>query len=1543
MATEGASGEKPPPVQTLATAVHGSIEAKCEFNVDNLSKPELLTLLSIMEGELEARDLVIEALRARRKETFIQERYACFTITDPFLALQRDGQPGGGDKEGRSLGASPISVLEAVMAHCRKMQERMSAQLAAAESRQKKLEQEKEQLQSLQQEHRRLTAQLKDEREKNKHIVTMLVRECRQLAARVVEESQRFEELSARLQEEGKASGQLEEDLKAERQKGQQMEAQMEKQLSEMDVEREQLRACLGREEARCAELKTESEGLRRQLEELRTKRGAKAPSPTSTSLATATAAKATASVAVETDPVSWRAASCQTDLAGEFGAEGLKKAVPAKTAGGNYGTANLPKTGGMPRGPGYSSPGGLLQAENGPSGGESPPTFAPATPIHSLHSPGTPTSSLPTGVSPRVQAARYKFQTPPSDQDQNGTGAQSPRSRDVSPSNRELVAKQQARHTVTQVLSRFTSGPAGGAVRPGLPHSTSEGGPFPGRLGHAQIKSPTSGKIDRGNPPPVPPKKPGLSQAPSAPHPPIKVVGDGSRSPASGVGVPSKPATPMLPPKPALDLAGTGGASPVPALTASQVGAHPPPGQEPQWAACAECHPVAVAVVSSPPINPVSASSCRPCDSDRPLAAASGWTSSIAPSLPSGDPAPLADGCTPLLEAATQGNVTLLSMLLNPDPKDISHTHEDTNAALFSAAQNGHTDCIKLLLAAGASAEASDANGLTPLHTAAAHGHFRCLELLLGGIADVNRVAAGGQSALFLAGSSGDAECVRALLDAGADRSLATADGDTALHAAAAGGHVGCLELLLYHPSRQESSVLNLTNRDGWTPAYIAAANGYKKCLELLCGHSPHDLEQRDACNRTIHHVATDDCKDLLENLYSYRVLVRIQGGSEEQICMVDVLEDGPTVGAVAVHKDTRWEELSLALTGTLSSHFLLLTAGEDGGRDLGLSADSVSSVLIGNTVWNMDQEPSQSPWDLIRKCHCQHITVKLKGLQESSLDELAYDSLIPLQLLNNYVRLVEQYRTVILHGLEGSCQGYIANQISLCIKHRQEAMGVGCDIITVEMEEDLSKEQLLETFINCGFLVPANQAAAGRSVVMILEGLEKVRSLSELLGDLCDSLETRGVVYPVPLLHAQEGSCLHHFQEGGFLIGTLSKPHLQGAELLLQQHFRWVQLRWDSEPLAGLLTRHLRRKLVHKMKGQVPTPTDLLWRTMAWVCSVWQQLNSCVSRLGTPEALMGPQMFLSCPVIPGQTQAIVKWLTRLWNLVVVPRVEEAVISRVTVRKSPAQQQSPGNSNSTLSPSQQAVVKAALSILVNKAILQGCPLPRPEVDKHLAEFRGSRFPLSALGSYKGAGRRKGRDSAAWRRANTSPRKKSSPLSGWASGGSLREGSLSTTDLHLSRKSTTPQSCADGEPSRFSLVSDDETDLMLQLQTMCSSKSEPDIRKIPPSSEDFIVFPGTRSGQTTLQDNNEEPAQTRAKGRRHSSSHAPGTLSSEKRTARPKSQLPIPSSKSLQGEQSTGTNSRTSSKTRQAPPSNNNNQSQDIWILQRDLHVNNNK
>lgn len=188
-----------------------------------------------------------------------------------------------------------------------------------------------------------------------------------------------------------------------------------------------------------------------------------------------------------------------------------------------------------------------------------------------------------------------------------------------------------------------------------------------------------------------------------------------------------------------------------------------------------------------------------------------------------------------------------------------------------------------------------------------------------------------------------------------------------------------------------------------------------------------------------------------------------------------------------------------------------------------------------------------------------------------------------------------------------------------------------------------------------------------------------------------------------------------------------------------------------------------------------------------------------------------------------------VFRWLARLWNAVVVPRVEEAIISRVTAKRSSSNNttatsspssQRPSPSNCGLSAGQQAVVKAALSILVNKAVLLDCPLPRhgvwashdddvtlghdspeksdidwyflfspssSEIDRYLLEFRGGTLPLSAIGSYKGSGSsgggggsggggRKGRDGGKLRRSNTSPRKKGSPALNWSCGGSFREG-----------------------------------------------------------------------------------------------------------------------------------------------------------------------
>lgn len=75
---------------------------------------------------------------------YVRERYGKFNLSDPFLALQRDGEALRGPRAGPSTGEpavhpDPLTVLKLVVGHCRRMQEKMLAQLAAAENRHRRV------------------------------------------------------------------------------------------------------------------------------------------------------------------------------------------------------------------------------------------------------------------------------------------------------------------------------------------------------------------------------------------------------------------------------------------------------------------------------------------------------------------------------------------------------------------------------------------------------------------------------------------------------------------------------------------------------------------------------------------------------------------------------------------------------------------------------------------------------------------------------------------------------------------------------------------------------------------------------------------------------------------------------------------------------------------------------------------------------------------------------------------------------------------------------------------------------------------------------------------------------------------------------------------------------------------------------------------------------------------------------------------------------------------------------------------------------------
>ena len=133
----------------------------------------------------------------------------------------------------------------------------------------------------------------------------------------------------------------------------------------------------------------------------------------------------------------------------------------------------------------------------------------------------------------------------------------------------------------------------------------------------------------------------------------------------------------------------------------------------------------------------------------------------------------------------------------------------------LFSAAFSGKVDKLRKLLEHedapdwGCLLDWKSEQGVTPLHAACQEGHRECVELLLDNNASVDSVAADSQDTpLMTACEFGRHSCVEILLKAGASLGNANATHHaTALHIAARSGSARCTHLLLESKANTESA----------------------------------------------------------------------------------------------------------------------------------------------------------------------------------------------------------------------------------------------------------------------------------------------------------------------------------------------------------------------------------------------------------------------------------------------------------------------------------------------------------------------------------------------------------------------------------------------------------------------------------------------------------------------------------------------------------------------------------------------------------------
>ena len=177
-------------------------------------------------------------------------------------------------------------------------------------------------------------------------------------------------------------------------------------------------------------------------------------------------------------------------------------------------------------------------------------------------------------------------------------------------------------------------------------------------------------------------------------------------------------------------------------------------------------------------------------------------------------------------------------------------------NDDILAAARAGDRAGVEAAFAAGASVNAVDKKGLsplglaglTPLGLAAAYGHRNIAEFLLNHGANVDAASADGfeQTPLNKAAQYGSADVAALLLDHGADIDARDIAGATPLEWAALHGHKNVVSLLL-----ARGAIVNAQSSTGKTALHLAATAGHKDVVALLLAHGA-DLNVRNSDGQT-------------------------------------------------------------------------------------------------------------------------------------------------------------------------------------------------------------------------------------------------------------------------------------------------------------------------------------------------------------------------------------------------------------------------------------------------------------------------------------------------------------------------------------------------------------------------------------------------------------------------------------------------------------------------------------------------------------------
>ncbi|XP_071960241.1 uncharacterized protein [Antedon mediterranea] len=1278
-------------------------------NDNKFGKAQLIQLVGLLENELQTRDLIIHQFKLERQKLLrsksVQKK---LIFNNPYAALIRD-RPDG--EPGEEEANHPLNHLQTLITHHKKAEQNMIGQLKAlTESHAKivsqlederhkhaqdaaqgddvtymlekererliqQVEFEKAQQKKLERENKRAQNVIVQERKNIKQVAKFMLAERTVLLEQLKEEQQKSDMLAQSLLTLQHKVESTENYLSAESKDAAKREAEMEKQLSEVDVEREQLKAKFNREENRNKELKDEVQILRKKISDLEqalanteqklklevAKKNSKiSPSNSSVSIVETPAKdtkQKTPNVTRATSKVIRDRKLDRSDGSNSSSSEDLHNPRTAKNPGVTRPGSGVVKPGSkMKPKVGNSSPTTQVRGSN--NGRASPVNRSKQGGVAgSKRGEASASANPPTAKVLPLTKQQGKPGSPG-----RGTGS--------------IINTGEDRSRDTKVTNNSKQTTA--SNQPLVIQAPSQGG--------TQSKKVVS---PRGNPPPIPPNKPTLIPQKSAPS---------SGYTNSGVGktVVARKSDSLVEARKQFYASKLGGVAghKTGALNANSNNSN----------AEGMARDTQVGEVESRRLDTSTSGQASPA----PHLTLTGLSGQVVRHQISS-----AAGASPLHLVAERGEVGAINRLVVEQHLDPNLTADDGSTPVHIAALYGHFDCLKSLLQHGGSAAAVRVDGFTPLHAAAKFGHARCMQLLLDAGSPASQPDTIGWQPLHQAASSGSGACVQVLLSQGISSLCRSQTGCTPLHIAAERGHVECLQVLLQHfTAKGLHSELNAASQEGWTAAHLAASLGHVEALELLCRHGL-DLEALDMWQRTPHDVATPTCKRVIafSSPDSIKVIVAVVvDGEQGQSCQ------RCSIGCILISKRTNWTSFHSSVANALMQHTKELNGADgigktdgsptedtpDGEMELSLNAAAIASYTLGSVTWTSHKYPSTPPYVLTKSG--SDIEIRLKSVAKGSLDQLAYTSHVSAKTLQTFLRLVEQYRNVVFYGPPGCCKSHVAVKLAQCLKTRQDKEGLRCTVIVLPLQHNVTRESLKKVLIEKGFLRAIEHVGDWpmTAPILVLDGLDQI-NVSIILSDLIPALEHLRASSPTspPAYQLHPRNCI---------IATMNRNRMTGLDLSMQQLFRWVHFKWDNQPVRCMLARHIRLRLISANGGQPFPPTDGQNLLGAWVYSAWWRLNEYLQKLSLVETIQGPRLLYDFPLDVHNPEVVFRWLAKTWNVQIAPAVEEAIVQ--------------GSSAGGPTPTTQ-VVNTALCVLLRKAILPNCPFQASEYQGYLSNFRG--------------------------------------------------------------------------------------------------------------------------------------------------------------------------------------------------------------------------